>query len=315
MLDGLLARIAGRGAYRWGLGPRARVPEVAALTMVYRSPVILRKWVAHYGEQFGRHNLFVVSHGPCEEHAEIVVGCNYVVVPRDFSEDVARLKAMLLTRMSTVLLGIYSAVVVGDVDEMIVLDPRAGRSLRDHVLALPETAVVAPLGFHIMPDDDYFGGDGVSLAAPLLSQVNRVVFDAEFCKPSVLRRPAAFSLGQHGLMGDRFGVDESLALFHLKFLALNDVAAYDALAREVIDALGPQPERQTLWAQGFAGLRERAGWYASDGALPVRDPQAAAAGMYALPPRPPRSRAEPFAAVEIRKPEPFALADPWPELV
>ena len=260
MLEALIRTVAGRRGFRWGMGPRTRVREVAALTMVYRSPVILRKWVAHYGELLGRQNLYIISHGACDEHAGIVEGCNYMVVPRDFSEEVARLKAMLLTRISTALLGIYQGVVVGDVDEMIVLDPAAGGGLRSYVLDLPEDAVVAPIGFHIVPEDAYFqSGRRATIEAPMLRQVNRVVFDAEFCKPGVLRRPVAFSLGQHGLMGDRFDVDPNLALFHLKFLALNEVADYEALAREVVAELGPdKPERQLLWSKGFDGLRERA---------------------------------------------------------
>ena len=322
MLESFTRMIGGRRGLRGGIAPKSRVPEVAALTMVHRSPVILRKWVDHYGKLLGQHNLFIISHGVCDQHAEVVAGCNYMVVPRDFSEDVARLKAIVLTRVSTALLSIYQGVVVGDADEMIVLDPAAGPNLRDYVLDIPDDRVLAPIGFHIIPEDAYYDGHRrATIEAPLLSQVNRVVFDAEFCKPSILRRPVEFWLGQHGLIGDRFDVDSNLALFHLKFLALNEVADYEELAGEVLAELGPgKPPRQELWSKGFEGLRERAAHYADpQPGLKVCEPRRAAEGMYALSKpavtRAFRTRAHLYRAVEVREARPFAVAQPWPDLV
>ena len=122
-------------------GTSARLPkvrEVAAVTMVYRSPIILRKWVAHYGSLLGRRNLFVISHGECDEHTDIVDGCNYIVVPREFHYQVNGMKAALLSDYSNALLAIYDAVICGDADEIIVLDPNIVGSLREYVLDLPQ---------------------------------------------------------------------------------------------------------------------------------------------------------------------------------
>ena len=199
-----------------------KVRQVAAVTMVYRSPIILRKWVSHYGSLLGRRNLFIISHGECDEHRDVVEDCNYIVVPREFHYHINGMKASLLSAHSNALLTIYEAVICGDADELIVLDPQVEGNLRDYVLELPQDSVVAPIGFNLMPTEDYYDtAERVSLDSAILRQENRAVFAWEFCKPSVVKRPILFSTGQHGLIGSDFSVDESLVLFHLKFLALN----------------------------------------------------------------------------------------------
>jgi hypothetical protein len=309
----------GDGGVRQPGSRQAKVPLVAALTMVYRSPLLLQKWVDHYGSALGRENLFIISHGPCPEHEGIVAGCNYVVVPRAFSDEIDATKAALLSGFAKSLLCVYAAVVCGDTDELIVVDPVKGVGLRDYVLGLPPDSVVAPIGFNIIPSDAYYADNAAraDLNAPLLRQVNRAMFAPLFCKPSVMKRPVTLSTGQHGVIGDRFTMDAGLVLFHLKYLALNPVGYYDDLADEV-GAQAQGRTRQALWSSGFEGLRGRAASF--EGAvedLPVREPREAAEGCFSMDQTKDagKARGGPFRVMQGKSPAMFALPERWLNLV
>lgn len=237
--------------------PAARV---AATTMVFRSPALLGKWIDHYGAQLGRANLFIIAHGPCADHAAIAEGCNLITIPRRFDARIDVDKAAILSHQCALLLSAYDGVICGDVDELVAVDPALGLGLADYVAALPKDAIVAPVGLNVMPHSRYFERPPprVDLAAPLLAQCNRMSLASHFSKPAVLKAPARFAAGQHTLGEGTFTLDDNLALFHLKYLALNDATYYRDLAQEVRAAAKAtgRPVRQRLWARGAEGLKE-----------------------------------------------------------
>ncbi len=316
----LLRRL--RGQVFPAISRQSRVREVAALTMVYESPALLAKWVQHYGDLFGRENLFIVSHGPSPAHEEVAAGCNYLVVPRETIVDIGSVKAALLSNMSAGLLAIYDAVICGDVDELVVLDPNAHPgSLKEYVLSLPGDAAVAPLGFDIVPDEAYFDEGGrATIARPLLRQVNRLVFDWEFCKPSVLKSPKTLSIGQHGLIGSRFALDENLVLIHLKFLALNPPDFYRRVSDEVAAAAAADRKvGNEFWAAGLGRLKEYAASMGDPGsAIPTLEPREASRGCYSfdqsrLPPG--ADIGDSFRLAPAGRARVFALPERWLDLV
>ncbi len=301
---------------------QSRARRVAALTMAYDSPVLLDKWVRHYGDLLGRENLFILSHGISSAQQEVAAGCNYLTVPRDSINDIGEVKAVLLSNMSATLLGAYQAVVCGDVDELIVLDPGlSAGSFSDYILELPDDSVVAPLGFDVIPEAGYFDGDQRStIAEPLLRQVNRAIFDWEFCKPSILKRPVRLSIGQHGVIGGRFSLDTNLVLIHLKFLALNPPTFYGNISKEVAEvAKVDRRVGNEFWAEGLARMKEHTASLGDPGAaIATLEPREASLGCYSFN----QSRMPPgagignaYRVVPEKPAQVFALPERWLDLV
>ena len=267
--------------------------------------------------------MYVISHGECPEHDEFRDKCNYIVVPRKSSDYIDRRKALLLGGLTTALLSFYDVVICGDVDELIVCDPRFGANLSKYLLALPSNSIVAPLGFNVVsPAKDFDRSDpAVTIEAPILRQVNWVVFSPQHCKPSVFKRPAILSGGQHGLIGSDFSIDPNMMLFHLKWAGLNDESYHDDLAKEVLKERQLRGlDLQKLWSEGFAGLKKSALAFGGEhGALPVLEPQEAAEGCYALPKAGLRrwlnGRPSPYRVIEKRSSKIFALPERWLDAV
>jgi hypothetical protein len=217
---------------------------------------------------------------------------------------------------------IYEVVVCGDTDELIVIDPAVRVSFREYVLDLPQDAAVAPLGFDLVPPVEYFDRpDRVTVDVPLLRQVNRAVFMFDFCKPSIFKRPVRLSTGQHGLLDGKFSVDPNLALFHLKFLAINQASDYDLLAEEVRSEWQAKGRiRSKTWGEGFAGLREYAMTLGHPNKeLPVLEPRAASVGYYSMDQsklKPyQRVGGNPFRVAAVGDPPMFSLPEHWLDMI
>lgn len=174
-------------------------------------------------------------------------------------------KAEILSDLCATLLTIFDAVICGDVDELIVIDPTLNQDLIGYIETLPKDKVVAPVGFNVMPQSDYYERPypRVDLDRPLLGQCNRLSLASNFSKPSILKTRARFAAGQHWLDAGDFVLDPNLALFHLKYLALNNDDYYRNLAEEVAEFSEKtgKPVRHKLWIRGRAGLSQMAGKY------------------------------------------------------
>ena len=241
----------------------AHAPDIAAVTMVFNSPAILAKWISHYGSILGQENLFVISHGDDKPHKEIAKYCNHITLPRRFDSDFDFDKAAILSDFCATLLSTYNAVICGDVDELIVVDPAIDQDLVGYIDALPQNSIVAPVGINVMPRSSYYERPypRVDLGQPLLSQCNRMSLAPNFCKPSIFKARGRFAPGQHWLAQGEFTLDPALALFHLKYLALNDDDYYRSLAEEISEFAEKtgKPIRHKLWVQGQGGLSQTVG--------------------------------------------------------
>jgi hypothetical protein len=105
-----------------------------AITFVYQDYAFLQRWVDYYGGQFGREHLYVFSHGGDPEHDRIAEGCTVSTVPRDPTlRRLDRIRWGFLTDVTNGLLRYYNWLFVGDVDEVVLLDPAIGTSLTDYL--------------------------------------------------------------------------------------------------------------------------------------------------------------------------------------
>ncbi len=106
-----------------GIMDPTKIP-CGAITVAYQDYFFLDRWVRHYGGQFGREHLYVLSHGGDPEHDRIANGCNVIRLPRDpamFRLDHRRWS--FLSQFANGMLRYYNWLFVGDVDEVVIVDP------------------------------------------------------------------------------------------------------------------------------------------------------------------------------------------------
>ena len=96
---------------------------VAVVTMVRDDAFFLKAWLRHYGEVVGRENCYVVNHGRGAEVAELAQGCNVIGLPGDPHKNFDVERWSLLNNLFGGLRRYYRHVIVGDVDELVVVDP------------------------------------------------------------------------------------------------------------------------------------------------------------------------------------------------
>ena len=123
---------------------------VAAVTMVRDDAFFLRAWLRHYGKMFGRENCYVINHGRGAEVAELAAGCNVIGIPGDAHKNFDIKRWGLLNNLVCGLRRYYRHVIVGDVDELVVVDPEAGVDLKTWLEQAPENRIFTPLGLEVI---------------------------------------------------------------------------------------------------------------------------------------------------------------------
>ena len=197
--------------------------KYAVLTMAHEETDALRLWERYYAAEFGAENLFVVDHNSTAFPASSVLqaDCNILRMPvanpvmdpdggkRLF--DHARFK--FLSSTVEALLYYYDCVILGDADEVIVVDPKAGTGLRDYLDGLDDLAIRAAVGIDVIhnhrEEPDY------ALDKPLFEQRSFFRYNLHFTKPRILSE--AVEVTGHGAMGP-VTIDPNLLLLHLHWV-------------------------------------------------------------------------------------------------
>ncbi len=187
--------------------------SVAAVTMVYNDPVYLRIWLEYYGDQLGRRNLYVVDHGSDDGSTEGLGDVNVIRLPRSPQDDPKR--ARFIGHLCAGLLEYHDSVLHGDVDEILVADPRVAADLPEYCASVREPVLCA-VGINVLHrlgrDLPYDPSRGV------LVQRDWVFHSSSMCKPALIRRPVQWSPGFHCADAPvKFG---NLWLFHLRMFDL-----------------------------------------------------------------------------------------------
>jgi hypothetical protein len=226
--------------------------------MAWNAPVLLAKWVDHYGSAFGRENLFVVSHGEDAAQRAAAEGCTLIVVPRAMRGDTEAARWRFMGHVFSALAEAFHTVVGGDVDELVALHPDAGPRLADYLLAR-SAPVVAPLGLEVIPPAGV-PPPRIDWRRPILAQMPRVVPRSHYSKPCVVSGPVIFGGGGHGLTeGQDFRLDPNLLLFHLKFADARMWKGHYATLRGDVpraDATG-RPGGRLALARGLRFMMQR----------------------------------------------------------
>lgn len=186
----------------------------AALTMVRDDAFFLKAWLDHYGTLLGRENCYVVNHGRGAMVAEMAAGCNVIGLPGDPHKNFDVKRWRLLNGIVQGLRNYYRHVIVGDVDELVVLDPQAGTDLKSWLAEMPEKRVLTPLGLEVIHRVDL---EPEAITGKILGPRRHVRPAPHYSKPCVVSLPTKIARGGHFTQYDKLHTPDDLYLLHLKF--------------------------------------------------------------------------------------------------
>ncbi|WGW02934.1 glycosyltransferase family 2 protein [Tropicibacter oceani] len=192
----------------------------AALTMVRDDAFFLKAWLRHYGDALGRENCYIVNHGRGDEVAQLAQGCNIIGIPGDPHKNFDMKRWRMLNNFVQGLRCYYNHVIVGDVDELVVVDPGAGIGLLDYLRAAKLRRNLTPLGLEVIHRIDI---EDQPITDTILGPRRHVRLAPHYSKPCVISTGHKIARGGHFTQSDKLFAPDDLYLFHLKFC---DFAAY-----------------------------------------------------------------------------------------
>ncbi len=188
--------------------------SVAVITMVRDDAFFLTAWLRHYGGMFGRENCYIINHGRGSEVAKLAEGCNIIGIPGDPHKNFDMKRWRLLNNMVMGLRSYYSHVIVGDVDELVVLDPEAGTDLAGYLAKAPERRVLTPLGLEVIHRMDV---ETEEITDTILGPRRHVRPAPHYSKPCVISAGTKIARGGHFTQYKKLHTPDHMYLLHLKF--------------------------------------------------------------------------------------------------
>lgn len=188
--------------------------RISAITTVRDDSIFLEKWVQYYGAELGFKNLYVFVDGHDQSLPEVAQKINTIFLPHlPLKRSVAdRRRAKVMSGLAKSLFSVFDAVIVTDVDEFLVVDPRLNLSLGTYLSRSNARVSLSALGLdvgqHLKLENT------LDLAKPFLSQRGFAHLSARYTKPSVAFTPVNWGSGMHRIKGRNFHIDPDLYLFH-----------------------------------------------------------------------------------------------------
>ncbi len=224
----------------------------AAVTMVRDDAFFLGAWLRHYGGLLGRENCYVINHGRGQQVAELATGCNVIGIPGDPHKNFDMKRWRMLNNLVMALRCYYNHVIVGDVDELVVLDPDAGMDLRVWLETVPANRVLTPLGLEVIHRIDV---EDEPVGERILGPRRHVRPAPHYSKPCIVSTGTKIARGGHFTQYKRLHTPEHLYLLHLKFC---DLEAYgEAMNRRnaVTQEIGAGVKEASIGRHWFAEAR------------------------------------------------------------
>ncbi len=187
---------------------------LAAITMVRDDAFFLRAWLRHYGSALGRENCYVINHGRGDTVQRLAEGCNIIGLPGDPHKKFDIKRWGLLNNLMSGLRRYYKHVIVGDVDELVVVDPATGLSLKDWAEDAPGSRVYTPLGLEVVHRIDL---ETAPASDQILGPRRHVRIAPHYSKPCIISTATKISRGGHYTQYDTLHSPEELYLMHLKW--------------------------------------------------------------------------------------------------
>lgn len=223
----------------------------AAVTMVRDDAFFLKAWLRHYGGLLGRENCYVINHGRGAEVAELAQGCNVIGLPGEPHPNFDMKRWRLLNGIVQGLRSYYAHVIVGDVDELVVLDPAAGGML-DWLADQPLRRVLTPLGLEVIHRIDL---ERDKIADTVLGPRRHVRLAPHYSKPCVLSLGTKIARGGHFTQASKLYTPDPLYLFHLKFCDFANYSATMDRRNAVTEEVGVAVRDASIGRHWFAEAR------------------------------------------------------------
>lgn len=224
----------------------------AAVTMVRDDPFFLAAWLRHYGAAFGLENCYVINHGRGDDVARMAEGANVVGIPGDAHRNFDGKRWRLLNGLVDGLSGYYDFVVVGDVDELVVVDPETGLGLLDYLAGLKRRTVYTPLGLEVVHRTDL---EPEPIDNTILGPRRHVRLAPHYSKPCVLGLGAKIARGGHFTTHPQLNTPDALYLLHLKFCDFANYAATMDRRNATSEATGAAVQDVQIGRHWFAEAR------------------------------------------------------------
>lgn len=190
--------------------------KIAAITMVFNEAVFLPIWLQHYGAAVGAENLYVIDDGSTDLSTSQADSYHCLKKRRAAFDEEDR--AALVRSFHRELLKHYDVVLYTDVDELIVVDPKIGLTLRDY-LSATDFEYRNAVGFNVV---HHVGSEAaISFDQPLFKQRKYAEFDLKYCKPLIAKVPMEWGPGFHRLRQLPPQYDTNLLLFHMRAMDLD----------------------------------------------------------------------------------------------
>jgi hypothetical protein len=221
--------------------------------MVRDDAFFLRAWLRHYGGMFGRENCYIVNHGRGAEVAALAQGCNVIGIPGDPHKNFDVKRWGLLNNIVGGLRRYYKFVIVGDVDELVVVDPDHPRSLPEMLHRTPANRVITPLGLEVLHRVDL---EQDPITDQIIGPRRHVRHAPHYSKPCIIGAPTKIARGGHFTQFPDLLAPDPLYLLHLKYC---DFAAYsEAMDRrnQVTQSIGATIKETAIGKHWFAEARE-----------------------------------------------------------
>lgn len=188
--------------------PAARPPTRALITIVHNEPVFLPIWLRYYSQFFKPDDIYVLDNESTDEATERA-GFVRIPVEHDSVDHVWMVKA--IEELQHELVRRYDVVLVTDVDEIVVPDPRFG-TLGDYIDRFDEDWVNC-LGYELLHIREL--EPPIRLDRPILEQRGHWFYNDGYDKAALATVPMRWKPGFHGRSDYQFNVDPDLRMIHL----------------------------------------------------------------------------------------------------
>ncbi len=224
----------------------------AAITMVRDDAFFLKAWLRHYGTMLGRENCYIVNHGRGAEVAALAQGCNIIGIPGDPHKNFDMKRWRLLNGLLSGLRSYYDHVIVGDVDELVAVDPALGVDLLGYLKDQPIRRVLTPLGLEVIHRIDL---EDDSAEDQILGPRRHVRLAPHYSKPCVISQGTKVARGGHFTQASKLFAPDELYLFHLKFCDFPNYVATMNQRNAVTQEIGGTIKEVSIGRHWFAEAR------------------------------------------------------------
>lgn len=195
--------------------------KICAITMVREDDYFLKKWIAYYGSQLEKKNLYIFFDGKDQDIPDFCEGTNTMLCDRVKGQvtkaDKGRI--LFLSKQANKLLQKYDLVIGTDVDEFLVVDPATGLSLSEYLNKLHINTSISGLGVdvgqHLQKEKK------LDPERPYLEQRHFGYLSSRYTKASVIATSVTWGSGFHRVKHRNFHIDPNLYLFHFGCIDLD----------------------------------------------------------------------------------------------